>query len=92
MPTVRPVGDPDSGKVSLDSFPVDPQLLSRIQQAMPRMSEEMKRRALPAVLLVLPQLRPQLARYARTFAQGLAVVSYNEVPDTMHIDVVGVLG
>jgi flagellar biosynthesis protein FlhA len=81
-----------NGKVSLDSFPVDPQLLGRLQQAMPRMREEMKRRGLPAVLLVLPQLRPQLARYARTFARGLAVVSYNEVPDTMHIDVIGTLG
>lgn len=81
-----------SGQVSLDSFPVDPNLLARIQQAMPRMSDEMKGRGLPGVLLVLPQLRPQLARYARTFARGLAVVSYNEVPDTMHIDVIGTLG
>lgn len=71
---------------------MDPNLLARIQQAMPRMSDEMKGRGLPGVLLVLPQLRPQLARYARTFARGLAVVSYNEVPDTMHIDVIGTLG
>jgi flagellar biosynthesis protein FlhA len=80
------------GKVSLDSFPVDPNLLGRIQQAMPRLQEEMKRQGLPAILLVVPQLRPLLARYARTFARGLAVVSYNEVPETMHIDVVGTLG
>lgn len=80
------------GKVSLDSFPVDPELLGRIQQAMPRLLEEMRRQGLPAILLVVPQLRPLLARYARTFARGLAVVSYNEVPESMHINVIGTLG
>ncbi|GAA3561013.1 flagellar biosynthesis protein FlhA [Marinobacter xestospongiae] len=81
-----------SGQASLDSFPVEPQMLGRLQQAMPQVRDEMKRQGLPQVLLVVPQLRPLLARYARTFARGLAVLSYNEVPEQMHIDVVGTLG
>jgi len=80
------------GKIALDSFPVDPHLLGKLQHAMPQIKDAMKRQGNPPVLLVVPQLRPQLARYARTFARGLKVLSYNEVPEQMHIDVVGTLG
>lgn len=80
------------GKVALDSFPVDPNLLAKLQHAMPQIKSAMKVQGHSPVLLVVPQLRPQLARYARTFARGLKVFSYNEVPEHMHIDVVGTLG
>jgi len=43
------------------------------------------------VLLVAPQLRPLLARYARLFASGLQVLSYNEVPDELEIKILGTL-
>ncbi|EKE73961.1 flagellar biosynthesis protein FlhA [Gallaecimonas xiamenensis] len=80
------------GKVSLDSFPIEPSLLGKLQQVMPHLKDEMQRQGHPPVLLVVPQLRPLLARYARTFARGLKVLSYNEIPEKMHIDVVGTLG
>lgn len=80
------------GQVALDSFPVDPQLLARLQQAMPQARDQMKQQGLPPVLLVTPQLRPLLGRYARTFAPGLRVLSYNEVPEHLQIDVSGTLG
>ncbi|WKE67435.1 flagellar biosynthesis protein FlhA [Gallaecimonas kandeliae] len=80
------------GKVALDSFPIEPSLLGKLQQVMPQLKDEMQRQGHPPVLLVVPQLRPLLARYARTFARGLKVLSYNEVPEKMHIDVVGTLG
>ncbi|WP_319018126.1 flagellar biosynthesis protein FlhA [Gallaecimonas mangrovi] len=81
-----------NGKVALDSFPVEPTLLGRLQQVMPQLKEQMQLQGYPPILLVVPQLRPLLARYARTFARGLKVFSYNEIPETMHIDVVGTLG
>lgn len=80
------------GKVALDSFPIEPSLLGKLQQVMPQLKDEMQRQGHSPVLLVTPQLRPLLARYARTFARGLKVLSYNEVPENMHIDVVGTLG
>lgn len=80
------------GKVALDSFPIEPSLLGKLQQVMPQLKDEMQRQGHSPVLLVTPQLRPLLARYARTFARGLKVLSYNEVPEKMHIDVVGTLG
>ncbi|HBI9803460.1 TPA: FHIPEP family type III secretion protein, partial [Escherichia coli] len=67
------------GKVMLDSVPVDPNMLNQFQSTMPQVKEQMKAAGKDPVLLVPPQLRPLLARYARLFAPGLHVLSYNEV-------------
>jgi flagellar biosynthesis protein FlhA len=82
-----------AGKVTLDSFPVAPNLLSQFQRAMPQVKEQMQRQGYQPVLVVLPQLRPLLARYARTFTQGsLVVLSYNEIPEQIRVNVLGTLG
>ncbi|MGV3346744.1 flagellar biosynthesis protein FlhA [Enterobacteriaceae bacterium LUAb1] len=78
-----------SGKVSLDSFPVDPNILTQLQSTLPIVQEQLKARNLTQVLLVTPQLRPLIARYARLFAHGLHVLSYNEVPDETDLRIVG---
>jgi len=80
------------GKVALDSFPVDPTLLAQLQQRMPAIKEHMQGLGHPPVLVVMPQLRPLLSRYARSFVQGLKVLSYNEIPEQIPIDVVGTIG
>ncbi|QPF74179.1 flagellar biosynthesis protein FlhA [Roseateles sp. DAIF2] len=81
-----------NAKVQLDSYPVDPQLLAQLQQHMPQARDQMKGQGAAPVLLVMPQIRPLLARYARLFAPGLAVLSYNEVPEQREIAVIGALG
>ena len=81
-----------SGNVILDSFPIEPNILSQFQQNLPLIRQQLKQQGLPPILLVMPQLRPLLARYARTFTQGLAVMSYNEIPENKQINVVGNLG
>ncbi|WP_310598470.1 flagellar biosynthesis protein FlhA [Aeromonas aquatica] len=81
-----------NGSVPIDSFPIEPQLLSQLQNRMPSIKEQMSLQGWSPILLVLPQLRPLLARYARTFAKGLHVLSFNEVPDDHHIEVKGILG
>lgn len=81
-----------SGKVSLDDFHVDPELIRKFQEVMPDASKTMKENGLKPVLLVHPQLRPLLARYARTFSPGLNVISHNEIPEFLQIDVVLSLG
>jgi flagellar biosynthesis protein FlhA len=80
------------GKVALDSFPVEPNLLSQLQQKMPVIKEKMHSMNNPPVLVVAPQLRPLLARYSRGFAKGLKVLSYNEIPEYLQIDIIGTLG
>ncbi|WP_343291827.1 flagellar biosynthesis protein FlhA [Vibrio harveyi] len=81
-----------AGTVMLDSFPIEPNILGQFQQNLPLIRQQLKQQGLPPILLVMPQLRPLLARYARTFTQGLAVLSYNEIPESKQINVVGNLG
>ena len=81
-----------SGKAQLDSFPIDPNVLQQLQQNMPVIRDQMKQMATAPLLLVMPQLRPLLARYARLFAPGLHVLSYNEVPENREVSLVGTLG
>ncbi|CAM3555059.1 flagellar biosynthesis protein FlhA [Paracidovorax anthurii] len=81
-----------AGKVALDNFPIDPNLLSQMQLNMPAIRAQMKQQGAVPVLLVMPQIRPLLARYARLFAPGLHVLSYNEIPEQREVSVVGALG
>ncbi|WP_295997433.1 flagellar biosynthesis protein FlhA [Rugamonas sp.] len=81
-----------SGKVVLDNYPIDPHLLSQLQVNMPVAREQMKQQSTPPLLLVLPQIRPLLARYARLFAPGLHVLSYNEVPENREVSIIGTVG
>ncbi|MCC6069955.1 flagellar biosynthesis protein FlhA [Massilia sp. GCM10020059] len=80
------------GKIALDNFPIDPQLLSQLQLNMPVAREQMKQQQTPPLLLVLPQVRPLLARYARLFAPGLHVLSYNEIPENREVSIIGTVG
>jgi len=81
-----------STRLPLDNFPIDPNVLTQLQLNMPATREQMKQRGLPPVLLVIPRLRPVLARYARLFAPGLNVLSYNEIPEGREVNLVGTLG
>ncbi len=80
-----------SSKVALDSFPVDPNILGQLQTNMPVIQEQLKANGHAPILLVTPQLRPLLSRYARLFSAGLHVLSYNEVPDDIELKIVGTL-
>jgi flagellar biosynthesis protein FlhA len=82
----------NNGKVALDNYPIDPQLLSQLQTNMPVAREQLKQQHAPPLLLVLPQIRPLLARYARLFAPGLHVLSYNEIPESREVSIVGTVG
>jgi flagellar biosynthesis protein FlhA len=82
----------NGGKVTLDNYPIDPQLLSQLQLNMPVAREQMKQQHAAPLLLVLPQIRPLLARYARLFAPGLHVLSYNEIPENREVSIIGTVG
>jgi len=81
-----------TGKAALDNYPIDPNLLAQLQTHMPLARDQMKQQGGTPLLLVMPQIRPLLARYARLFAPGLQVLSYNEVPEQRDVSVVGTLG
>ncbi|KVO87656.1 flagellar biosynthesis protein FlhA [Burkholderia ubonensis] len=79
-------------RVPLDNFPIDPNVLAQLQSHMPRVCEQMKQSGAPPLLLVVPRIRPLLARYARLFSPGLHVLSYNEIPEAKEVNIVGALG
>lgn len=81
-----------NGQVPLDSFAIEPALLAQLQNKMPTLTGMMQEQGHPAILLVPPQLRPVLARYARAFARGLNVLSYNEMPEDRELAIGATLG
>ena len=81
-----------SGITQIDSIPIDNNLLEQFRDNLPVIRDQFKQQGLPAVLVVPPQLRPLLSRYARTFAYGLAVLSMNEIPQEYDLKVIGQLG
>ncbi len=81
-----------AGPVSLDNIPVEPSLLNQLQNSMPVVKEKLRKDGHPPILTVMPQLRPLLARYARVFSPGLHVLSQNEIPDRVGVNILGTLG
>ncbi|MCY1279264.1 Flagellar biosynthesis protein FlhA [compost metagenome] len=81
-----------AGPVSLDNIPVEPHLLNQLQTAMPVVKEKLRKEGHPPILTVMPQLRPLLARYARVFSPGLHVLSQNEIPERVGVNILGTLG
>ena len=76
----------------LDDFSIDSNLVTQFQQNLPLIKQQMREAGLPPVLLVPASLRGLLARYAAIFSEGLVVLSYREIPETLHINIVGNLG
>ena len=81
-----------AGPVSLDNIPVEPNLLNQLQTTMPVVKEKLRKEGHPPILAVMPQLRPLLARYARVFSPGLHVLSQNEIPEKVGVNILGSLG
>jgi len=81
-----------NGKVALDNLHIDPGLLQELQDLLPQVRDDMKRNGYPPILVVLPQLRPQFAKYARRCAKGLSVLSVNEIPEGVDVNVVTKIG
>jgi flagellar biosynthesis protein FlhA len=81
-----------AGPVSLDNIPVEPNLLNQLQTSMPIVKEKLRAEGHPPILAVMPQLRPLLARYARVFSPGLHVLSQNEIPEKIGVNILGSLG
>ena len=77
---------------SPDAIPLEPNVTEQIQQHMPEVMQQMITAGHTPVLLVAPQIRPLLARFARLCAPEMSVLSYSEIPDTRQISVIMNLG
>ena len=70
----------------------EPGLAERLLQSLTRVTQRQETSGQPAVLLTSPALRPTLARFVRYGVPGLHVLSYQEIPDTKQIKIVGTVG
>ncbi len=80
------------GQFAPDAIPLEPNVTGQIQQHMPEVTQQLQDTGKTPILLVAPQLRPLLARFARLCAPELSVLSYNEIPDNRQISVAINLG
>ncbi|MCL6269532.1 flagellar biosynthesis protein FlhA [Sansalvadorimonas sp. 2012CJ34-2] len=82
-----------TGSYSEDAFPVEPNLTVKLQQNLPVVLDRSNNLNIPAILLVTPQLRPMLSRFARLSAvRELTVLGLTEIPDEYRIEIIGQLG
>ncbi|MEZ8987929.1 FHIPEP family type III secretion protein [Vibrio breoganii] len=64
----------------LDAIPIDEDFQTSMMAKMPSMLQNMRAQRLPAILLVPNVMRPLFSKLARTYAPGLIVLSFNEIP------------
>lgn len=70
----------------------EPGLAERLQQALIETSKEQEMSGQESILLVAAGIRSWMSRFARHSAQGIHVLSYNEIPDNRKIKVVATIG
>ena len=76
-----------------ENYPIEPQLALQIQQHIPRVVDEAKKRDVAPVLIVHSHLWPLVSRYSRVATgRELTVLSYQELPDQLAVEVIGELG
>ena len=82
-----------TGHYNEEAFPIEPGLTVKLQQSLPEVINRSNSVPTPAVLLVTPQLRPMLARFARLSAvRELTILGLTEIPDEYRIEIIGQLG
>jgi flagellar biosynthesis protein FlhA len=70
----------------------EPGLADRIQTALADSTRRQEAAGEPAVLLVAPKIRPWIARLMRYTTPSLAVLAYNEIPESRRIRVIAAVG
>ncbi|MEO8308279.1 MAG: flagellar biosynthesis protein FlhA [Pseudomonadota bacterium] len=71
---------------------LEPGLAERLQQRLADSSRRQEMLGEPAVLLVPPSLRQNLARFVRASVPGLQVLAWNEIPDNRKVRLVTAVG
>src|ERR1700761_1503320 len=71
---------------------LEPGLAERLQHRVAEAARRQEGSGEPAVLLVPPQLRQNLARFLRSSLPNLHVLAWNEIPDNRKVRLVGAVG
>jgi len=71
---------------------MEPGLATKLQRSVQDAAQKQEMQGQPAVLLVSAAIRPMMSRFLRYSVPGLAVLSYNEIPDNKQITIVANVG
>ena len=75
-----------------DSMMIEPGLAEKLQRGVKECAEKQEIAGLPQVILVSNSIRQMLAKFIRSFAPNMAVLSYQEVPEDKQLKIVGTIG
>jgi flagellar biosynthesis protein FlhA len=81
-----------AGGVGGDSIVLEPSLAERLQSSVTEAAQRQELAGKSAVLLVSPAIRSAVAKFVKNASETLAVLSYNEVPDSKQITIVAAVG
>jgi flagellar biosynthesis protein FlhA len=71
---------------------LEPGIAERLQNDLTDYSHRQELAGQPAVVLVSPSIRAWVSRFTRRSVPGLAVLSYNEVPDSKQVRLLSTIG
>ncbi|CAA0090661.1 Flagellar biosynthesis protein FlhA [Zhongshania aliphaticivorans] len=71
---------------------LEPGIAERLQNDLAEYSQSQELAGQPAVVLVSPSIRSWVSRFTRRSVPGLAVLSYNEVPDSKQVRLLTTIG
>ena len=78
---------------SEESFVIEPSLSLQLQNNIPELVRKAHAKQVEPVLLVTPQLWPLLSRYSRIAQyRSLTILSFQEIPDDLQVEIIGQLG
>jgi len=75
-----------------DGMVIEPGLSEKLSKALKKSAEQQETEGNPSVLVVSGAIRTALSRFLKNLIPGLAVLSYQEVPDDKHIRIVSTIG
>ena len=71
---------------------IEPGLAEKLRESVQKAAQKQEANGGPVILLVATQLRFQLSRFVRAFVPDIAVLAYNEIPQTKQITIVASVG
>ncbi len=81
-----------AGVKNEEALILEPSMAEQLQTSLRQSAEQQEAMGNTPILIVSAPIRPMLARFMRYGSIGMAVLSYQEVPDHKRITVVGVIG
>lgn len=71
---------------------VEPGLAEKLQSSIKECAERQEIAGLPQIILVSGAIRQMLAKFIRSFAPNISVLSYQEIPEDKNLKIVGSIG